>query len=600
MTRALLALALLAGAAHAQTWTRDAAPFVVADPAGAVVRDPFAGGVAAPRPQWRDVDGDGDLDLLVQTYANAITLWERVGQAPTDLAWKTDHWHDLRVGQWARVADLDGDGDGDLLTEEPLSGVRFYERTSGGFAEPIGPLIDAASGDPISADRQNVPALADVTCDGVLDLMQAQVDGTLTVFEGLGPDDSGVPRFRLLEREWPGVLVIGDQKSTSSPFEFDDYGPSLSSSTGERRHGASALDVADVDGDGDNDLIWGDFFSPSLYLLENDGTCPAPSFHIATTAFPTSALRTAGYNAAAVSDVNGDGRDDLTVGVVGGAFGTAPLRNLHLLTQRVDGTFARVTDALVPGIDAGSGSAPAWGDLDGDGDADLIVGTTDGEVFAWENVGTPDAPSLRAVGVDLPSIDGYSFVPTTADLDGDGLVDLIVGTFSGDVFAFRQVAPFRFEAMTPDGSPLTEIPRGNFAAPAAADVDGDGDFDLIVGESSGDLNLMRNDGTPVQPGPWTAQSEALVGRNGSGARPALYRDADGLLMLVVGTRGGTLVGYRQTAPGSSDFVEHDLNLPDKPMPADLAPTLFDVDDDGIGDLTLGHQAGGLWFFRGGR
>ncbi len=600
MTRAFLVLALAVAPASAQTWTRDSAPFSVVDPSGTIVRDPFAGGVAAPRPQWWDVDEDGDLDLLVQTYADALTLWERVGPAPTDLAWRTDHWHDLRVGQWARVADLDGDGDGDVLAEEPLSGIRYYQRADQGFADPIGPLVDARSGDPISADRQNVPALADVTCDGILDLLQAQVDGTLTVFEGLGPGADGVPRFQLLEEEWPGVLVIGDQKSAPSPFEFDDYGPSAPGESGRPKHGASALDVADVDGDGDNDLVWGDFFSPSLYLLENDGTCPHPAFPIATTAFPTSALRTAGYNAAAVSDVNSDGRDDLTVGVVGGAFGTAPLRNLHLLTQREDGTFTRVTDTLVPGLDAGSGSAPAWGDLDGDGDADLVVGTTDGELFVWENVGTPAVPSLRAARLDLPDLGGYSFVPTIADLDGDGLSDLLVGSFSGDVFAFRQTGAMEFAPMTTDGSPLAEVPRGNFAAPTAMDVDGDGDIDLIVGESSGDLNLLRNDGSRTAPGPFVAQSEALVDRNGSGARPTLHRDRDGLLVLVIGTRGGTLVGYRQAALGSADFAPHDLNLPDKPMPADLAPTLFDVDGDGIADLTLGHQAGGLWFFHGGQ
>ncbi len=268
-----------------------------------------------------------------------------------------------------------------------------------------------------------------------------------------------------------------------------------------RMHGASALDVADVDGDGDNDLIWGDFFSPSLYLLENDGACPAPAFHIATTAFPTSALRTAGYNAAAVSDVNGDGRDDLTVGVVGGAFGTAPIRNLHLLTQRDDGTFARVTDALVPGLDAGTGSAPAWGDLDGDGDADLIVGTTDGELFAWENVGTPGAPSLRAARLDLPALDGYSFVPTIADLDGDGLSRSDRRHVLGRRVCVPSNRRARVRANDAGRTPLAEIPRGNIAAPTAADVDGDGDIDLIVGESSGDLNLLRNDGTPSQPGP---------------------------------------------------------------------------------------------------
>jgi hypothetical protein len=590
----LLIILLAASAAQAQpTWTRDASPFPVYDAGGQPVAFPFAGGLAAPRPQWYDVDGDGDLDLIVQTYADALTLWERVGPLPGDLAWRGDRWHEVEVGQWARMADLDGDGDGDLLAEEPLSGIRYYAATPDGFAPPVGPLVDVETGQPISADRQNVPALADLTCDGVPDLLQAQVDGTLTVFEGLGPGAGGVPRFRLLERAWPGVLVIGDQKAAPSPFGFDAYGPSPPADA-EPMHGASALDAADVDGDGDVDLIWGDFFSPSLYLLENDGTCPAPNFSIATVAFPSTALRTAGYNAPALADLDGNGTLDLTVGVVGGAFGTAPLRNLHQLMQRPDGAFTRLTDALVPGLDAGTQSAPAWGDLDGDGDLDLIVGTVDGTVEAWENVGTLSAPELRPVRVELAGLDGFSLAPTTGDLDGDGRTDLIVGTFSGDVFAYRQTGAFVFEPMAAE--PLTSLPRGNGAAPAAADVDGDGDLDLIVGESSGDLNLMRNDGSAQAPGPFVAQTEALVERDGSGARPALYVRPDGTLLLVVGTRGGDLHAFGQERPGSAAFERLDWPAPPDALVPDLSPTLADLDGDGAADLTVGHEAGGLRLF----
>jgi hypothetical protein len=596
----LLALPLVLAAAPAlaqmpQGWTRAVAPFAVQSEAGAPVEAPFAGGSMAPRPQWADVDGDGDLDLLVQTYADRLTLWERTGPAVTDLAWQTDDWHGLRVGQWARAADLDGDGDLDLLAEEPISGVRFYARQGDAFADPVGPLLDARSGAPLAADRQNVPALADLTCDGIADLLQAQVDGTLTVYEGLGPDAGGVPQFALLRAEWPGVLVIGDPKAAPNPFGF---GPSPADP--EPRHGASALDAADVDGDGDTDIVWGDFFSPGLYLLENDGTCPLPGLSIATTAYPTTGLRTAGYNAPALADATGDGLLDLTIGVVGGAFGSAPVRNLLVLEGLGDGRFGPPL-ALAAGLDVGSQSAPAWGDLDGDGDLDLVVGTGEGTLHAWENVGG-SSPRLKPVRLAGVGVEGYSLVPALGDLDGDGRADLLVGTFGGDVLGWRQVGPFAFEPMRvgPEGSaqPLTRLPRGNAAAPALSDVDGDGDLDLVVGEASGDLNLILNGGLPDDPAAWQVASERLIERIGGGARVSAHAGADGRTVLVVGARTGAMGAFRQTE--GLTFEPFEVPLPPGPLPPDAAPALADLDGDGVPDLTLGTAAGGLWFFHGER
>src|SRR4029453_11039603 len=90
-------------------------------------------------------------------------------------------------------------------------------------------------------------------------------------------------------------------------------GPALP--VGPSMHGANTMALADHDGDRDLDLFWGDFFAPALLLIANSGPCPAPNFRNQPVQFPVgSPLLTSGYNAPAFGDLNGDRRADLVVG----------------------------------------------------------------------------------------------------------------------------------------------------------------------------------------------------------------------------------------------------------------------------------------------
>ena len=161
-----------------------------------------------------------------------------------------------------------------------------------------------------------------------------------------------------------------------------------------------------------------------------------------------------------------------------------------------------------PAKDAG---APALGDLDGDGDADLLVGDVDGGLTAFENAGTRTAPAWRARAAWNLDVGARRARPALGDVDGDGHLDLVVGTEHGEVLIFAgtgdREAPFV-------AAPAWDTPKGSSrGAPALGDLDGDARLDLVVTDGQARSRVYRN----TEDG-WDERRVWGVGRSGIRSR----------------------------------------------------------------------------------
>ena len=469
-------------------------------------------------------------DLFIQENSNDLALFQRSANG-----WelKTERYQDLNIGEWYRFADIDGDGLIDLFTESPLSYIRYYRnvgtRTAARFVVAADTLRDVA-GQAIYADRQNIAQFADIDCNGKPDLLLGRVDGTITRYELQNLDtlaNHHQPPFRLLTERFQDIQIIGQLQPS--------------------RHGANTMAVFDVDADGDADILWGDFFEPGLLWLRNEGTCAQIDFHGERIPFPPKRpMATSGYNAPAAGDLNGDGRLDLVVGVLGGAFNPnkTSTANLYELDQTAPNAWTVATSRLLDGVDLGAETIPALGDVDGDGDQDLVVGTKiepdnprTGGLYWFENTGTGTAPALQLRG-HLSVLPAFHLAPALGDLDGDGLPDLVLGQFQDAVAWYRNSGTGGAGRFVLVDSAVVRLPRGSNAVPELHDIDNDGDLDLFLGDAGGRVAFFRNQGSKQAPTFVLVQEDYLGARVGRRAVPRFLNGR-----LVIGTERG---GYDST------------------------------------------------------
>jgi len=573
-----------------------------------------------PRPQWVDIDADGDLDVFVQETTDRLMFFEREdGPDGPRHTWRPDRFSDLEVGEWFRFVDVDGDGDRDLLAESPFSYVKMY-RNVGTAGRPefvvLADTLRDTRGEPIFSDRQNIPNAMDIDCDDRLDLFIGRLVGTVTRYEATGAIGENASPFRHVTDRFEDIEIVADPAASGGlnrpPFDDVDLAGATGSGPawGGRatRHGANTMALADVDSDGDVDMFWGDFFEAGLLFIENVGTCEAPNLRVEPRPFPIDdPIQTSGYNAPTFGDADGDGDLDLLMGVLGGAYNanTTTADNLLMFSQGEDGSFTLETRRFISQIDVGSESVPSLVDLDGDGDLDLLVGNkidpenlSNSRVFRFDNVGTGAAPRFRAVG-ELALEGAYHNAPAFGDLDGDGDLDMLLGTWRKEMRLLWNEGSVTAPRFVLADSAFVELTRGSNATPALADFDGDGDLDLIAGESSGALNYYENVGSA------TAPAFELVSDEYEGIDPGrrsfpvpIDADGDGDLDLAVGTESHGVVYYRNDGgPAAPSFVEAESPFPAAAdLPAFTTPAFGDIDGDGDIDMLSGGIGGGVVLF----
>ncbi|MCG8605156.1 FG-GAP-like repeat-containing protein, partial [bacterium] len=245
----------------------------------------------------------------------------------------------------------------------------------------------------------------------------------------------------------------------------------------------------DIDADGDLDLFLSNEEDPEdnlqshLYFFENEGSAGQPAFSLKTDDFLNLDL---GLNLTpAFVDIDHDGDQDLFVGEWDGKLNF--LRN----NGTAEAPAFDTAEENFAGIDVGNNCTPVFMDIDSDLDFDLVMGERLGKIIFYRNIGSREEPAFQAdttifreIGVDL-----YS-APAFGDMDSDGDQDLLVGSDAAGLFFFRNVgtpakAEFAFD-------PALSVDVDRRAAPVAADLDADGDLDLVVGGRSGGMMFFHN------------------------------------------------------------------------------------------------------------
>ena len=256
-------------------------------------------------------------------------------------------------------------------------------------------------------------------------------------------------------------------------------------------------------------------------------------------------------------------------------------------------------------------SHPCVADFDGDGDLDLILGTNKSTLIYYRNddidtnVGGSDATldgtkivlvsrSLISPIKDINNIVLYNYIPTAGDVDGDGLIDLFVGTNNGAVYFLKNTGLVN---NVPQFSTVEEVIPSNSkaaAAPFLADMDGDGDLDLFIGYFKGDVDYYENTGDTTSYNFALNTADILGSYNTyQSAVPCLYDiNGDGTKDMLLGRKNNTIVYYTGSiSNGNVSFTYQTNKWQNLNFDQFTSPNLADLKNDGSLELLVGQYNG---------
>ncbi len=502
------------------------------------------------------------------------------GQTFTDLDSESNPLLNIKVVEFSTpvFVDIDDDGDLDLVSGDVNGLIYTFENKAGSF-EPSSTNAFSL----INVYGESFPAFADIDEDGDMDLVVGNYNGLLSFFindvgifspaddnpfEGIDLGFNTVPTFVDIDGDGDMDLVVGEYygihtfinesgeftQAANNPFQNIDFSYNL------------VPTFIDIDDDGDMDMVVGERYGALKTYLNNNGVFTA------AVADPFAEVNLGERAVPSFYDIDGDGDMDF---IGGSAYG-----DFTLLFQR-DGKFESDSKSPLVDFQVLYNSAPTFVDFDGDGDMDMVSGDVEGRFHLYER----KDDNFTAVNSVLDQLRvSYTSSPVFVDLDEDGDMDLVSGNAYGVIDVFlRQGDNF---AIAP-ANPFASIDVGYAAAPTFIDLDEDGDMDLVLGGIEGKLVAYANDGgafNPIIPNPFDG-----IEINDFSSPTFVDLDEDKDLDLVIGSEEGPLVSYMNESgvfvPATEDYfgafqLKHDLK-----------PAFADIDGDGDMDGVVGNTKG---------
>ncbi len=337
-----------------------------------------------------DIDGDGDLDMIEANgrhwpQANYVYF----NAENRGLVSRYQLGVIERTGYTVKLADIDGDGDLDVVqASDKQENQVFFNDGSGHFGSPH--LFGS-----IRSNTRSIE-IADVNADGALDILEVC---------------RGTPNLIFLN-DGAGHFPTIAKADTREPIPFGD----LSDST-------LSVKVADMNSDGWVDLVLANRDQQQNKILLNDGNLRFGS----AIPFGTGSDDTRGL---VVVDMNGDGLNDIVTANIGEA------NSVILAIGGPDAESGRFRLAQHFGDEAGQSYAIVAHDLDGDGDMDIVIGNVAGPNRVFLNDGAGRLSLLAEIGE--PADNTYAL--GVGDINGDGRPDIIAGNSDAANSVYFQTA----------------------------------------------------------------------------------------------------------------------------------------------------------------
>lgn len=420
------------------------------------VTDAFAG----------DLDGDGDVDLVYAGHSQ-VGWFENRGPAGFGFGAVIEQlvvFDFVANAVSVNGADLDGDGDLDLVTASSLDDqLKWFENTGGG-------VFGAAQVIQSNTGVIYETALADLDGDGLLDVVATEALGQRVAWHrNLGAAGFGPAQTISTLQDFYYAVAAGD---VDNDGDMDlvaggadrvvvllNGGSGVFATTVEvEGDPQSCRDIVlgDLDGDGLLDLAWPSTFGESIAWHRNLGGGVFGVAQVIAAGLPTSTNMAAG-------DLDGDGDVDL----VGSSYNFGTAGELHVYLNDGSGSFAGSLVETQIAVVEGVGLA----DLDGSGTLDLFMGVRDlGRVSYFPNLGAGSFGSEVVASSGLEQAGQVHAV----DIDGDGDQDVLCQAGPDLLVWYENLGLEQFSGQ-----------QVFFVAPGVVR-----DFDLFDAENDGDLDLV--------------------------------------------------------------------------------------------------------------